>query len=224
MKQSLQGILDFSEQKFAANFFPCVLVCVLACFWAQAAQAGERYSVQDEGGFSSTGRLVEVPDRYHWQSYEIKFDFSLDMESRSLTKDSTLSLKLLMKDDRVWSYRCRASDRRKMWANINQIFGKGISVLAECAVSPESFAKSMGLNPELVGQPVVVFHATIQRGVAKSGSQKGIYFVSSAKLHKGPLSPYASRNADPSELGVLFTSRPPHLLHSRGLRTSRWLP
>lgn len=173
---------------------------------AATAVAGERYTVQDKGGFGRTGRHVEFPSRYGWESYEVDFSFGLERHARALTRRSKLTLKVTMRDGSTWKYRCKASREDEMWANINKLYGKGISILTECRISPKKFAKAVDLDPDLVGDPTLVFHVTVKDGQASVGVQKGMYFVATGDINAGPMRNYAIMQSDPSNLGVIFAS------------------
>src|SRR5688500_17048064 len=112
------------------------LVLALAGLWAWAAPAaaGERYKIREEGGFGSTGRVVEFDDKYAWKSYEVEFDFSLSEEEKELAEGSSLRLIVHKKDGGEWKYVCRAESgstpaEKGLWANVNALYGKGISVM-----------------------------------------------------------------------------------------------
>lgn len=178
---------------------------LLAAALAAPASAGG-FQVADEGGFASTGRFVELADRYGWASYEVRFRFDLDMEKGRLKPDSELYLRIHKKDGGRWAYRCRAEDPLEMWANVNRLYGKGVSVMTQCRISPKRFAKAVGLHQGLVGEPTLVFHVMVQDGQARPGVQKGIYFLAANDIEHGPMIHYATRHDDPSSLGVLFAS------------------
>ncbi|MFH1723860.1 MAG: hypothetical protein ABII00_04470 [Elusimicrobiota bacterium] len=179
-------------------------VAILAL--AASASAAEKYSVRDTGGFASTGRHVEFVKRYGWRSYEVEYDFGIDLSSKRLTRDSKLRVKITKTDGDTWSYRCRAKEARRMWANINMLYGKGISVMTECRVEPKKFAKAVGLDADLVGEPTIVFHVMIKDGEARAALHKGFYFVAGGEIEAGAMNQYVSRENDPSNMGVLFAS------------------
>jgi len=208
------------------NAMKRALFAVCACIaLAGSAAAAERFSVTDKGGFGNTGRLVEFANRYAWQSYEIKYEFGLDMESRSLTRKSQLNLTVHRTDGSKWEYRCRASEAGAMWANVNMIYGKGVSVLTECRISPKKFAKAVTLNEELVGEPTLVFHVMIKDGQATAGLHKGFYFTGDSEIAAGGMNQYATEGADPSNLGVLFASAMmPYPHHPYFAATPRFMP
>lgn len=168
--------------------------------------AAERYQVEDEGSFGSTGRFVEFASRYGWDSYEAKFNFGLDMDARKLTRNSTLKIKIRRRDGKTWSYKCRARDDVMMWANIIRLYGKGVSILVECRIKPKKFAKIVDLDWTVVGGPTLVFQVMVEDGKARPGLQKGFYFLKSGDIHNGSMLEYAASSNDPSQLAVLFTS------------------
>lgn len=184
------------------------LPALLAALLASPAAAGG-FKVSDEGGFASTGRFVELADRYGWASYEVKFRFDLDMERGRLSRGSELYLRIHKKDGGRWAYRCRAEDPLEMWANVNRLYGKGVSVMTQCRIAPKRFAKAVDLHQGLVGEPTLVFHVMIRDGRAEPGSQKGLYFLAANDIEHGPMLQYATRHDDPSSLGVLFASLGP---------------
>jgi len=173
---------------------------------ASAARA-ERYSVSDRGGFGTTGRVVELPDRFGWLSYEVKYDFSIDADARRLGDDSKLEITIHKNDGGRWRYRCRASSEdRRMWANINDLYGRGTQVLTECRVDPRHFSRAVGLRAEEVGAPTFVFGVRIVDGKAEPGIQKGFYFLGGSETEGSSMSQYVSSEPDPSDLGVLFNT------------------
>lgn len=191
---------------------------------ALPARAEERYSVKDKGGFGSTGRVVELASRYGWDSYELNFDFGVDLAAHGLEKGSKLRLRIIRRDGSDWQYTCKAGPGG-MTGNVNNLYGKGTTVLAECPISPRKFAKALGLDEDLVGEPTLVFQVTINDGKAVPGVQKGIYFVETRDISAGELAPYASPQRDPSNLGVLFSSAmAPYMLHPEFARVPRYLP
>lgn len=171
------------------------------------AVAGESFRVKDEGAFAQTGRHVEFADRYGWRSYEIDYRFGLDRATRRITDDSNLTLTIRKTDGSKWSYRCRPQEEsRVMWANVNLLIGRGISVLTECRIAPRKFAKAVGLDDDLVGDPTLVFHVMIEDGKPRPGLQKGFYFLAAGQIEASPFNQYATQEDDPSNLGVLFAS------------------
>lgn|GEM_PF-2352755 len=199
----------------------------MAAGWMFAAALyahAETYSVVDAGGFGSTGRFVEFDGNYGWSSYEARFDFTLDSAGRSVEK-ARLDLTVLRRDGGRWSYRCRPSDGDLFaHARVNNLYGQGVSVLVECRVEPKRFARSVGLAPEFVGEPVLVFQALIRDGRAQAGRQKGFYFLTSESSVDGPLSPYLSAEADPSNLAVLFNGEDPASSMASTRTVPRFIP
>jgi len=197
------------------------LLAVVA--FAGGASAEDRYSVTDHGGFGSTGRIVEFASRYSWDSYRVQFDFGLDLEAERLTEGSKLRLKIIRRDGSDWDYTCKAS--RDMKANINKLYSKGISVLAECRIDSGKFARAVGIDEDLVGEPTFVFHVMVDEGRAAAGVQKGLYFTESNDIRVGEMAAYAVAQRDPSNLSVLFSSAmAPYALHPEHSRTPRYLP
>ncbi len=187
------------------------------------AFAGERYKGKDKGSFGSTGRFVEFSSRYGWDSYEAEFDFRIDMETRTLSRNSTLKIKIHRRDGKTWSYKCRARNSDMMWANINKLYSKGVSILTECRIKPKKFAKIVDLDWTVVGGPTLVFQVMVKDGKARPGLQKGFYFLKSGDIHNGSMLEYAASSNDPSQLAVLFTSAAGHpgLANYRILSRSR---
>lgn len=185
----------------AASFaFAVFLLAPGACF-------AERFSLKDAGDFAPVGYRVEFADRYGWRSYQVQFDFGIDSGTRSLTKDSKLKLEIHRRDGSKWSYACKSSARRDaIYANINFLYGKGISVVAECRIPEKAFAKAVDLDAQDVGQPNLVFQAMIQDGEVSVGAQRGIYFLPGGQLEASELNAYAASN-DPTNLAVVFRSR-----------------
>ena len=180
---------------------------------AAPALADDSYRVKDEGGFAATGRFVEFPSRYGWESWKVDFKFGL--EEQQLTKNSTIELTVLKRDGKQWSYRCKAK-REEMWATINRVYGKGFNIVAQCAIPAKKFAKAVDLERDLVGAPRLVFSVTVKDGKAEAGMQKGFYFVSEGQIEAGTMNQYASAGADPSNLGVLFASSSAYRGHDGG--------
>ncbi|MFA5138379.1 MAG: hypothetical protein WC728_04025 [Elusimicrobiota bacterium] len=199
----------------------------LAAFFllAGSASAAERYVVEDTGGFGSTGRFVEFASRYGWNGYHVKFKFGLDMGERALTPDSDLRLTITRRDGSTFEYRCKASrERDRMWANINMLYSKGISVMTECGIDPGKLAKAVGMDEDMMGQPTLVFHVMIKDGQAAAGVQKGLYFTESGEGY-GAMQQYMSRDRDPANLGVLFASAlAPYANHPEYAQVPRYVP
>ncbi|MDD5656455.1 MAG: hypothetical protein PHF00_04275 [Elusimicrobia bacterium] len=174
-----------------------------------AAAAAEKFSLHDEGEFQPLGQRVEFYDRFGWRGYAVDFDFGLDEESRALSRNSRLVLRIRKRDGGTWTYACKASGRQALSANVNFLYGKGISIVADCRIDEKAFAKAVGLHPEDVGVPNLVFHAMIRDGKVYAGAQRGIYFAPSAEAEASELSPYASGSDDPTSLAVVFQSLQP---------------
>ena len=166
----------------------------------------EKYSLRDEGDFAPVGQRVEFADRYGWRGYHVDFDFGLDETGRVLSKDSRLVVKITKRDGKEWSYTCKAKGTMPMTANVNFMFGQGISVVAECRIPEKEFAKAVDLDPQDVGLPNLVFQANIQDGKVTPGAQRGIYFMAGGQIESSDLNAYASTDNDPSNLAVVFRS------------------
>lgn len=169
------------------------------------AAFAERYSLRDGGDFAPIGYRVEFADRYGWRSYQVDFDFGLENGSRTLSKDSKLTLKISRRDGSKWTYTCKKKGREPIYANINFLYGKGISIVAECRIPEKEFAKAVDLDPQDVGQPNFVFQAMVQDGEVRPGAQRGVYFLPGGQLETSELNAYAGAN-DPTNLAVLFRS------------------
>lgn len=171
-----------------------------------APALAEKYTVTDQGGFGTTGRFIELPSRFGWQSYEVDYELSLDPSTRQLGA-SKLVLTIHKNDGGKWRYRCRTStDDKTMWASIHPIYGSGLQVLTECRVDPRHFSKAVGLRPSEVGEPTLVFAVRIVEGKAEAGVHKGFYFLGGRELEGSSISPYATPEPDPSNLGVVFNT------------------
>jgi hypothetical protein len=195
------------------------LLCV-----AGSAEA-ERYQVKDEGGFGFTGRRIEFANRYGWKAYKVDYKLDVDVAARRLNRRSQMKVTIVRKDGSEWTYKCKAKNDARMWANINKLYGKGISVLTECRIPPKKFAKAVDLDADLVGDPTLVFHVMIKGGEARPGIQKGFYFEESGQIEASTMRQYVTRYGDPSELGVLFASRmAPYRNHPNFAMTPRFLP
>lgn len=206
MKRSLIAALAF-------------LVCA-----AGTVQA-ERYRLEDEGGFGYTGRRIEFANRYGWKSYKVDYKLDVDVAARRLNSRSRMKVTITRTDGSDWSYTCKAKHDAKMWANVNKLYGKGVSILTECRIPPGKFAKAVGLDADLVGDPTLVFHVMVKGGEARSGVQKGFYFAEAGQIEASTMRQYATRHGDPSELGVLFASKmAPSRNHPNFAMTPRFLP
>lgn len=166
----------------------------------------ERFTVKDAGDFAPSGRPVEFADRYGWRSYQAVFEFSLDEGGHRLSRDSKLTVRIVKRDGKAWSYACRAKDRLPLTANVNFLIGKGINVVAECRIPENEFAKAVGLDKEDVGLPNLVFQALIEEGKARPGTQRGMYFLPGGQLGASEMNAYAAAGGDPSSLAVVFRS------------------
>lgn len=173
---------------------------------ASGAYADERHVVEDAGVFAPTGRHVEFADRFGWRGWEAKLDFRFDPESRRMSEDSTLTVKIARREGRDWSYKCRARNSEEMFANINFLYGKGILVVVQCRVNADKFSDSVGLDSEMVGDPTLVFSAWVRDGQAVAGSQKGFYFLTGGQIRSSVMAAYATDNDDPTDLAVQFAS------------------
>lgn len=182
------------------------LSLIAALLLLPALCSAEKYSVRDEGDFAPAGHRVEFADRYGWRSYKVDFDFGLDETNRLLTKDSRLTVKIEKRDGKTWTYSCKARGGNAMTANINFLFGQGISVVAECRIPEKEFAKAVELDAQDVGLPNLVFQAMIQDGAVRPGAQRGLYFMAGGQIESSELNAYASADADPSNLAVVFRS------------------
>lgn len=164
----------------------------------------ERYSIRDGGDFMPVGHRVEFADRYGWRHYQVDFDFGLEAGSRVLSKDSKLTVRIAKRDGKTWTYTCKAKGREPIFANINYLYGKGISVVAECRIPEKEFAKAVGLDSQDVGLPNLVFHAMVYNGEVRPGAQRGVYFAPGGQLEASDLNAYAALNDDPTSLAVIF--------------------
>ncbi len=182
-----------------------MLTLLAAVLLLPSLARAERYTLRDGGDFAPAGYRIEFADRYGWQSYQVNFDFGLEQGGRTLTKDSKLTVKIARRDGKTWTYTCKAKGRDPMWANINYLFGQGISVVAECRIPEKQFAKAVDLDPQDVGQPNLVFQAMIDNGEVRPGAQRGVYFMPGGQIEASELSAYANAN-DPTNLAVVFRS------------------
>lgn len=175
-------------------------LAVLLVLWPAPASA-ETYRLREEGDFSPAGYRVELYDRYGWRAYRVDFDFGLDPASRTLSRGSTLTLKLARRKGGAWSYTCKAKRERELTANVNFVYGAGISVVASCRLPPQKFAKAVDLDAEDAGQATLVFEAVIQEGKVSPGAQRGIALA--AVPQSSDLSAYAFP-PDAGSFAVLF--------------------
>lgn len=173
---------------------------------SSAAASAAPYALEDAGDFFPTGRRVEFADKYGWKAYHVKFEFGLESNGRSLTRDSRLTLKIAKRDGDVWEYTCKAKGRNGLTANVNEVNGKGISVVVECRVGEDDFAEVLDLDPEEVGIPNLVFHAVIQDGAIRLGAQRGLYITPKGDFAASELAAFASAEDDASSPSVIFRS------------------
>jgi hypothetical protein len=167
-----------------------------------------QYQLHDVGQFQPLGQAVEFYDRFGWRSYEVDFDFGLDQAGLSLTSDSRLALRILMRDGGRWDYTCKVSGRRSLNANINVLFDNRVSVVADCRIDVGSFAKSVDLHPDDVGAPDLVFQAIVQDGRVSAGAQCGIAISPAPQSAATELGPYLSAGEDAGGLAVVFQRDP----------------
>jgi hypothetical protein len=166
----------------------------------------EKYSLKDQGDFMPSGQRVEFADRYGWQTYQVDFNFGLDQGGRYLSTNSKLKVRITKRDGKTWSYTCKAKGGQPLMANINYLFGKGISIVAECRIPEKNFAKAVDMDAQDVGLPTLVFQVVIQDGEVKPGAQRGLYFVPGGQIESSELNAYAANNEDPTALAVVFRS------------------
>ncbi|MBI3549294.1 MAG: hypothetical protein HY078_09665 [Elusimicrobia bacterium] len=171
---------------------------------------GTRYVAEDSGAFASTGRFVEMADRYGWKSYEISFAFELDRNAGAIAGAATLDVTIRKLDGGSWSYRCKQS-RGELRGRVYQMYGRGTSVLAECAIPPKAFAGAVGVDWDMVGKPTLVFQALVKGAAVEPGNQKGFYVLPGNHVEGHEMNQYVTPTADPTNLSVLFASE-------RGLR------
>lgn len=164
-----------------------------------------QYRLKDAGDFAPAGQRVEFADRYGWVGYSVDFEFGLEDGGRALTRGSKLKIQIERRSGGTWTYVCKAKGKDAMTANINFLYGKGISVVADCRIPERQFAKLVDLDWQDVGFPNLVFQVLIQGGQVRPGSQRGVYFVSGAQIESSDLNGYATSGAD--GLAVVFRSR-----------------
>lgn len=184
-----------------------LLLLLVSAFLSPAGASAEKYSYKEEGDFAPAGHRVEFYDRYGWRSYEVKFTFGFDASARQLTRESKLELKVKRRKGGSWSHACRNKGRESIYANVNYLFGKGISIVAECRIPPEDFAEAVGLGEEDVGQPHLVFHVLIEEGKVRPGAQRGVYFAPGGQIESSELAAYAAEHDDPTSLAVVFREK-----------------
>jgi hypothetical protein len=164
----------------------------------------EQYRVKDKGDFAPAGARVEFADRYGWRGYSVDFEFGLDDDRKTISKGSRLKVVIDRRDGSRWTYTCKAKGKDAMTANVNFMFGQGISVVADCRIPERRFAKAVDLDAEDVGFPNLVFQAVIRDGKVFPGAQRGVYFVPGGQIESSDLNAYASSGQD--GLAVVFRS------------------
>lgn len=181
-------------------------ILLLTALLLPGAGFAEKFAVTDKGDFAPAGQRVEFADRFGWARYEAKFDFGLEDGNVRLSRKSKLELKVVMVDGRTWKYACRAKDKQPLSARVHYLYGKGMSVQAECRVPRKEFAKAVGLDPEDVGSPSLVFQVVVENGAARAGAQRGFYFLPAVPVQSSDLNAYAALGEAPSSLAVAFRS------------------
>ncbi|MBI3552217.1 MAG: hypothetical protein HY077_06845 [Elusimicrobia bacterium] len=174
-----------------------------------ASSFAEKYELKDAGDFMpplGSQNRIEFADKYGWRNYSVDFDFGLDQGGRTLSRESKLTVHIVKRDGKTWSYTCKAKGSQPLMANVNFLYNKGISVVAECRIPEKDFAKAVGLDPQDVGLPSLVFQAMIQDGEVKVGAQRGLYFIPGGQIESSELNAYAANNEDPTALAVVFRS------------------
>ncbi len=163
----------------------------------------QTYTVKDEGDFQPQGHPVEFHDRFGWKRYEVRFDFGLEDEGRALSRGSKLAVRIFKREGGSWGFSCKA--KKTLSANINQVMGQGLSIVAECPIAEKAFAKAVGLHQEDVGVPALVFQVLVKDGQAVPGPQRGVAFQSAASVEASELKAYVA-SEDPARLAVVFKS------------------
>lgn len=180
---------------------PALLALLLS---VPALCRAETYRIKDQGDFQPQGQAVEFADRFRWQSYSVDFKLELENGAHALARGSKLWLKIVRRDGSKWSYTCKAKGRSPMTANINFLYGSGVSVVAECRIPPKDFADAVDLDQEDVGAPILVFQVNVNEGKAAPGAQRGIAFDAAAPIEASELNAYAAAAQD--SLAVVFHS------------------
>ncbi|MBI5630921.1 MAG: hypothetical protein HY921_08560 [Elusimicrobia bacterium] len=163
------------------------------------------YRLRDQGKFMPRGQPIEFADRFGWKHYEADLSFGLVLEERALSRDSRLSLKVIRKDSKAWSFTCKARNGA-LQANINLLIGKGISVVMECPIPPKEFSKAVNMDPQDVGEPRLVFQAMVRDGQVGLGPQRGIALPAVGQAEATELGPYLASPEDSGGLSVIFRS------------------
>jgi len=182
------------------------LLCLAPTLLGPRMAWAQKYSLRDAGEFQPMGHGVEFYDRFGWMSYQVDFDFGLDSAGSTLTKGSRLTLRIVKRDGSTWDYDCKAGGRRPLNANINFVYGRGISVVVDCRIEEKYFAQAVELHPDDVGAPSLVFQAMIKDGQVTPGAQRGITLLPATQVAASELSPYLSTDDDPTGLAVVFQS------------------
>jgi len=185
------------------------ILALAILFLAPAVARAEKYSLHDAGEFQPLGYGIEFYDRFGWRSYQVDFHFDLDIANLTLGRDSRLKLRIDKRGGGHWNYSCKAGGRRRLAANVNALYGQGISVVVDCRIEKRSFAKAVALDPEEVGSPQLVFQALVKNGRALPGAQRGISLRADGPGMAPELRPYVLANDDPAGLAVVFQSSAP---------------
>lgn len=166
--------------------------------------SAEKFAVRDEGDFAPSGRHVEFADRFGWKGYRVDFDFGFDEGRRSLARGSRLKIRIERKDGSSWSHACKAKGRGSLSASVNPVYNRGLSVVAECRVPAEDFAEAVGLHPDDVGLPMILFQVFVSDGKVVPGSQRGLYFLPAGRIESSELGAYATGSDEATSLAVVF--------------------
>ena len=192
-----------------------ILVLAILCL-APAVARAEKYSLHDAGEFQPLGYGIEFYDRFGWRGYEVDFDFDLDLANLTLGRHSRLKLRIAKRGGGHWDYSCKTGGRRPLAANVNALYGQGISVVVDCGIESRAFAKALALDPKEVGAPRLVFQALVNNGRVLPGAQRGIFLNADGPGTAPELKPYVLGKEDPAGLAVVFQSRAPFPLKSHG--------
>ena len=183
-----------------------ILVLAILCL-APAVARAEKYSLHDAGEFQPLGYGIEFYDRFCWRGYEVDFDFDLDLANLTLGRHSRLKLRIAKRGGGHWDYSCKTGGRRPLAANVNALYGQGISVVVDCGIESRAFAKALALDPKEVGAPRLVFQALVNNGRVLPGAQRGIFLNADGPGTAPELKPYVLGKEDPAGLAVVFQSR-----------------